>query len=67
MIFEVEIPDWVNWIAQDGDGEWYGYDEEPFSQYVMGRYYWGTAKEMIFLAVDFPPKNAIEELYEIIR
>ncbi len=23
------IPDWVNWIAQDASGEWWGYSVEP--------------------------------------
>jgi len=24
-----DIPDWVNWIAQDEDGAWWGYAVEP--------------------------------------
>lgn len=24
-----EVPDWVNWIAQDEDGDWYGYGNKP--------------------------------------
>ncbi|MDY6980165.1 MAG: hypothetical protein SV201_09800 [Pseudomonadota bacterium] len=23
------IPDWVNWIAQDANGNWWGYSAEP--------------------------------------
>ena len=23
------FPDWVNWIAQDEDGHWWGYSVEP--------------------------------------
>jgi len=23
------IPDWVNWLAQDADGRWWGYSVEP--------------------------------------
>jgi len=23
------LPDWINWVAQDGDGYWWGYSVEP--------------------------------------
>lgn len=23
------IPDWVNWLAQDADGSWWGFEVEP--------------------------------------
>lgn len=23
------IPDWVNWLAQDADGTWWGFEVEP--------------------------------------
>ena len=29
----VKIPDWVNWIAQDEDGAWWGYSVEPHQQH----------------------------------
>ena len=32
-----EIPSWVNWIAQDADGAWWGYSVEPL-QYDQGWY-----------------------------
>jgi len=25
----MNIPKWVNWIAQDADGTWWGYEVEP--------------------------------------
>ncbi len=30
-IFEelYDVPEWVNWIAMDEDGEWYGYKNKP--------------------------------------
>ena len=31
------IPDWVNWIAQDADGAWWGYSVEPL-QFDRGWY-----------------------------
>lgn len=24
-----ELPDWVCWLAQDADGQWWGYEVEP--------------------------------------
>jgi len=32
-----EIPDWINWIAQDADGAWWGYSVEPL-QHDSGWY-----------------------------
>jgi hypothetical protein len=26
---DVEVPDWVRWVAQDGSGVWWGYSVEP--------------------------------------
>ena len=31
------IPDWVEWIAQDYGGQWWGYEAEP-NQYDKGWY-----------------------------
>lgn len=28
-----DLPGWVTWIAQDEDGEWCGYEEEPAQAY----------------------------------
>jgi len=27
------IPDWVNWLAQDADGRWWGYSVEPLQHH----------------------------------
>ena len=27
------LPDWVNWLAQDADGIWWGYEVEPLQHY----------------------------------
>ena len=32
-----EIPNWVNWLAQDKDGSWWGFSVEPH-QHHMGWY-----------------------------
>ncbi len=29
LIIPSDIPDWVQWIAQDADGAWWGYQVEP--------------------------------------
>lgn len=31
------IPAWVNWVAQDADGTWWGYEVEPL-QHHQGWY-----------------------------
>ena len=66
MQFDVEILDWINWIAQDEDGGWYGYEEEP----TLRAKFWNTANvvdDTIQLAHCSPPKDFTRELYEIIR
>lgn len=32
-----DIPVWVNWLAQDADGAWWGYSTEPL-QFDQGWY-----------------------------
>lgn len=29
MLSDFDIPGWVNWLAQDSDGTWWGYSVEP--------------------------------------
>jgi hypothetical protein len=33
----VSLPDWVQWLAQDADGVWWGYEAEPL-QFDRGWY-----------------------------
>ena len=33
----VALPEWVEWVAQDADGAWWGYEIEPL-QYERGWY-----------------------------
>ncbi|WP_455207651.1 hypothetical protein [Kaarinaea lacus] len=28
-VSKFDMPDWVNWVAQDPDGAWWGYECEP--------------------------------------
>lgn len=38
------LPDWVNWLAQDADGTWWGYEVQPLQSHngwyenEVGRY-----------------------------
>ena len=29
MLEDSGLPEWVNWVAQDSDGVWWGYSVEP--------------------------------------
>ena len=33
QISDLEIPHWVNWLAQDADGTWWGYQVEPLQNH----------------------------------
>lgn len=46
------IPAWVNWIAQDANGAWWGYSVEPL-QYDNG-WYENEVGERIKLGQDAP-------------
>jgi len=58
--FEVPIPDWVNWIVQDADGEWYGWEDEPHPVNEVWHCRHGMST---FIAHGIPPKNWKEEIY----
>ncbi len=64
MNFEVDIPDWVSWIAQDAGGVWYGYAGKP-QKYPDG--IWDNRGQLIELAHGAKPKDWTQELYEVIR
>jgi hypothetical protein len=46
------IPDWVNWVAQDEDGTWWGYSVEPLQQHRG--WYENEVGRHIKLGVDTP-------------
>jgi hypothetical protein len=29
LCMQTNIPQWVQWLAQDADGQWWGYEAEP--------------------------------------
>jgi len=37
MTQKITFPVWVNWLAQDADGAWWGYEQEPL-QHTIGWY-----------------------------
>ena len=43
-----QLPEWVRWIAQDSDGNWWGYEHEPnlsdigWYENEVGRSIWMT-------------------------
>lgn len=45
---EYEVPDWVNWVAMDSDGVWYGYDQKPKLAIQLGKWL-RASKEMHFI------------------
>ncbi len=67
MQFDLEIPDWANWLAQDKDGEWRVHSREPKPE---RDYFWnsftfnGMSK---IICVGPIPADWTLELYEILR
>ena len=35
---EYEVPDWVNWVALDADGEWRGFEKKPRKDECFSRW-----------------------------
>lgn len=67
--FPIEIkssdaPDWVNWIAQDGSGTWWGYSVEPLRNDTG--WYENEVGECIKLG-ETAPENWRKSLYKINR
>ena len=59
---EIEIPDWVNWMAVDKSGDVYGYEFEPSLK--MNGQMWDHVKGNLYnLYTGEPPKNWKDELY----
>ena len=36
MLFELEIPEWANYISQDADGAWYAWQKRPAPDMSFG-------------------------------
>lgn len=52
LLLSIDIPRWVNWIAQDNSGAWWGYSVEPL-RYDHG-WYENEVGEYLQLAVTEP-------------
>ena len=60
----VAIPEWVRWVAQDKNGEWWGYGARPKKVGVV----WREPPEdlrSIHLGHGLPNPNWKDELYEL--
>lgn len=47
------IPGWVNWIAQDANGNWWGYSVEP----LMASNYWYENEVGRYIALGSAAEN----------
>ncbi len=71
LTFDVVIPDWVTHIAQDANGDWYGYSCEPaYTEEIgQGRFFVhdpGRNDDIVWLCKSPPPEDARTTLYEVI-
>ena len=59
----VDVPDWVNWMAVDADGDCFGYENKPTTS--MADHWWGQKSEGRYerLYSGNTPKNWKDELY----
>ena len=65
MKFDIEIPEWANWIAQDGDGQWNAFDIKPIAMGgpIYGLWY-GEKFKIIALCLE--PEDWTQELYQVV-
>jgi len=64
MKVEVVVPDWVNWIAVDENGEVWGWEKEPSQYNCNSHSFWDAGYGMSSRLYNAPPpKNWKEELY----
>ena len=64
-IDRLDYPDWVNWVAQDRDGAWWGYSVEPL-QHHQG-WYENEVGEIIKLADEQPNPDWQQSLHRVNR
>ena len=57
---EIEVPEWVNWIAVDYDGEVWAFAKKPR---CMDSWWSGKSGRSIALYLGSAPKNWKDELY----
>jgi len=61
----IDVPNWVRWIAQDGDGIWWMYSLKPKikGDRLSERWYPQQHGDWLPMHEGKPPKNWEEELY----
>lgn len=57
-----DIPNVAEYIAQDENGDWFWYEEEP---YLCGEDCWDGEERLCFLIRTAPPEDFTKELYEL--
>ena len=55
------VPDWVEWVAQDEDGEWWAHEMEPY----LWRNVWDNDKDTVFIEKGSPNPNWRETLRKV--
>jgi len=57
------LPDWVNWLAQDADGTWWGYEVEPLRNH--NGWYENEVGRHFKIRLDAPNSNWSKTLRKI--
>jgi len=65
MNVNIVVPDWVNWIAVDKNGDCYGFNMKPNNIDASNEWgdYGNISLEFVRLYMGKPPKNWKDELY----
>ena len=66
MIFDIELDDWVKYLAQDSNGAWFGYQCKPMPN-PQGGGYWRAKGMQRLYARCAAPKDYTQELWEVVR
>lgn len=59
----ITLPDWVNWVAQDASGVWWGYQAEPLQNHHG--WYENEVGQIIELTTEPPNPNWPDSLQKI--
>ena len=65
ITIKVKIPDWARYYAQDADGAWVAYDQQPTTLVDSG--FWDGSGRGQFLAYGLRPADWTKESHEVIR
>ena len=63
MKFDIEVPEWTRYLAQDNNGEWKAFDAEPMPECSWWRC--GTPCKWLTICKGEPPEDWTQELYEV--